>query len=170
MRHHNALLESTQTIGKVERHGSILKAILRKTVQESQPSNIEEMATVLSECIAKKSELWRHPGFNPSQHVLGKQPRVSSSITDEAASFGTYQVRNETSLFYLRHKARLEARKAFVHLETQGCRGAAAKRCPYRCRIQRWWFGYLSAGGPLSAALDVRPKMLTGSCMKTSLF
>ena len=35
----NAPLESPQTIGKVERHGGLLKALIRKTVQEIQPSS-----------------------------------------------------------------------------------------------------------------------------------
>ena len=86
--HRNAPLESPQTIGKVERHGGILKAMLRKTVQETLPSNIEEMEVVLSECVTAKNELARHQGFSPAQHVLGKQPRVPGSLTDEGENFG----------------------------------------------------------------------------------
>ena len=54
--HRNAPLESPQTIGKVERHGGIPKAMLRKTLQETMPSNIEEMEAVLSECVTAKNE------------------------------------------------------------------------------------------------------------------
>ena len=57
----------------------VLKAMLRKTVQETLPSNIEEMETVLSECVTAKNELARHQGFSPAQHVLGKQPRIPGS-------------------------------------------------------------------------------------------
>ena len=117
--HRNAPLESPQTIGKVERHGGILKAMLRKTVQETLPSNIEEIETVLTECVTAKNELARHQGFSPAQHVLGKQPRMPGSITDESESFGTFQARyDETSPFYLRHRARAEAKRAFIHLDT----------------------------------------------------
>ena len=117
--HRSAPLESPQTIGKVERHGGILKAMLRKTVQETMPSNIEEMEVVLSECVTAKNELARHQGFRPAQHVLGKQPRIPGSLTDEGENFGTYHARyDETSPFYLRHRARAEAQRAFVHLDT----------------------------------------------------
>ena len=104
--HRNAPLESPQTIGKVERHGGILKAMLRKTVQQTLPSNTEEIETVLSECVTAKNELARHHGFSPAQHVLRKQPRMPGSITDESESFGTFHARyDETSPFYLRHRA-----------------------------------------------------------------
>ena len=55
--HKNAPLESPQTIGKVERHGGLAKAIIRKVVQDTQPSNIEEMETVVNEAVATKNEL-----------------------------------------------------------------------------------------------------------------
>ena len=57
--HHNAPLESPPAKG--EMHG-VIKALMRKTVQESQPSNIEEMETVRTECVATKNdnELSRH--------------------------------------------------------------------------------------------------------------
>ena len=88
-------------------------------MQETLPSNIEEMEVVLSECVTAKKELARHQGFSPAQHVLGKQPRIPGSLTDEAESFGTYHsLYDETSPFYLRHRARAEAQRAFIHLDT----------------------------------------------------
>ena len=94
--------------------------MLRKTGQETLPSNIEEMEEVLSECVTAKNELARHQGFSPAQHVLGKQPRIPGSLTDEGESFGTYHSRfDESSPFYLRHRARAEAQRAFVHIWTR---------------------------------------------------
>ena len=117
--HKNAPLESPQTIGKVERHGGLAKAIIRKVVQDAQPSNIEEMETVVSEAVTTKNELSRHQGFSPAQHVLGKQPRAPGSLLDESESLGTYLSKyDETSPYYLRYKARDEAKKAFIHLDT----------------------------------------------------
>ena len=79
----------------------------RKTVPETLPSNTEEIETVLSECVTAKNELARHQGFSPAQHVRGKQPRMPGSITDVSESFGTFHARyDETSPFYLRHRAR----------------------------------------------------------------
>ena len=80
--HKSASLESPQTIGKMERHGDILKAMLRKTAQETLLSNIEEMETVLSECVAAKNELYSEtPGTQSSSTRLGQtatSPRVAS--------------------------------------------------------------------------------------------
>ncbi|CAE7249187.1 RE2 [Symbiodinium natans] len=115
----NAPLESPQTIGKVERHGGLLKALVRKTVQEIQPSSWEDMVMVVSECVTTKNDLSRHQGFSPSQHVLGKRPRTPGSVMDEDESMGTLLARiDETTPFYSRHRAREEARKAFVHLDS----------------------------------------------------
>ncbi|CAE7246083.1 RE2 [Symbiodinium natans] len=115
----NAPLESPQTIGKVERHGGLLKALVRKTVQEIQPSTWEDMVMVVSECVTTKNDLSRHQGFSPSQHVLGKRPRTPGSVMDEDESMGTLLARfDETTPFYSRHRAREEARKAFVHLDS----------------------------------------------------
>ena len=114
-----APLESPQTIGKVERHGGLLKALVRKTVQEIQPSTWEDMVMVVSECVTTKNDLSRHQGFSPSQHVLGKRPRTPGSVMDEDESMGTLLARfDETTPFYSRHRAREEARKAFVHLDS----------------------------------------------------
>ncbi|CAE7255946.1 RE2 [Symbiodinium natans] len=115
----NAPLESPQTIGKVERHGGLLKALVRKTVQEIQPSTWEDMVMVVSECVTTKNDLSRHQGFSPSQHVLGKRPRTPGSVMDEDESMGPLLARfDETTPFYSRHRAREEARKAFVHLDS----------------------------------------------------
>ncbi|OLP90155.1 hypothetical protein AK812_SmicGene28317 [Symbiodinium microadriaticum] len=79
----------------------------------------KEIETVLTECVTAKNDLARHQGFSPAQHVLGKQPRMPGSITDESESFGTFHARHdETSPFYLRHRARAEAQRAFIHIDT----------------------------------------------------
>ncbi|CAE7256176.1 AGM1 [Symbiodinium natans] len=87
--------------------------------QEIQPSTWEDMVMVVSECVTTKNDLSRHQGFSPSQHVLGKRPRTPGSVMDEDESMGTLLARfDETTPFYSRHRAREEARKAFVHLDS----------------------------------------------------
>ena len=56
---HHSRLESLQTIGKVERHGGLAKALVSKVVQESQPSNIQEMEGIVAEAVTTKNELYR---------------------------------------------------------------------------------------------------------------
>ena len=73
---------------------------------------------VVTEAVTTKSELSRHQGFSPAQHVLGKQPRAPGSLLDETESLGALLSRyDETSPYYLRHRARQEAKKAFIHLD-----------------------------------------------------
>ena len=75
------------------------------------------MKEVLAECVSTKNEMSRHQGFSPSQHVLGKMPRTPGLVTDESSDLGVIEARyDEAGPFYTRHRARAEARKAFVHL------------------------------------------------------
>ena len=118
----NAPLE----LGKVERHGGLLKALIRKTVQEIQPSAWEDVVMVVSECVATKNELSRHQGCSPSQHVLGKRPRTPGSIMDEDENMGNVMARfDETSPFYSRRRAREERERPLYRLEKWlvRCRG-----------------------------------------------
>ena len=72
----------------------------------------------MTEAVTTKSELSRHQGFSPAQHVLGKQPRAPGSLLHETESLGALLSRyDETSPYYLRHRARQEAKKAFIHLD-----------------------------------------------------
>ena len=115
----NAPLETPQTIGKVERHGGILKAMVRKVAQETAAIGQDRMREVLAECVSTKNEMSRHQGFSPSQHVLGKMPRTPGLVTDEPSDLGAIDARyDEAGPFYTRHRARTEARRAFVHLDT----------------------------------------------------
>ena len=60
----NAPLETPQTIGKVERHGGILKAVVRKVAQETAAIGQDRMREVLAECVSTKNEMSRHKGFH----------------------------------------------------------------------------------------------------------
>ena len=107
--------------------------MVRKIVQEAQPSNMEEMEVVVTEAVTTKGELSRHQGFSPSQHVLGKQPRAPGSLLDESESLGTLMHRHdETGPYYLRQKARHEAKRALVHLDTSRNRKIASPAPPGR--------------------------------------
>ena len=116
---HFAPLETPQTISKVEKHGGLLKATLRRVVQESQIEGLEAIKEAISECVSVKNDLIRHHGYSPAQHVLGKAPRRPGSCLDDAEDVGTLKaMTDETNPFYTRYRARAEAKKAFIHLET----------------------------------------------------
>ena len=51
--------------------------------------------------------------------MLGKLPRFPGSVTDKAGDLGCLESRfDESGPFYERHRARAEARRAFIHLDT----------------------------------------------------
>ena len=115
-----APLETPSAIGKCERHGGILKAMVRKMVAELETKDRDGMEMVLQEAVTAKNHLQRHHGFSPSQWVLGKQPRAPGCFTDEseAADLGIFEARQDPSAAYHRHHAaRAAARRAFVHLD-----------------------------------------------------
>ena len=67
-----------------------------------------------------KNDSARVGGFSPSQWVLGRAPRGVASLMSEEdhAQLGAIQARHDpSSIFALQHLARIEAQKAFVHLD-----------------------------------------------------
>ena len=59
--------------------------------------------------------------MNPSQWVLGKTPREAPSLVSEDQFADLGAIENQVdpgSRFAFQHQARLEAKKAFIHLDT----------------------------------------------------
>eukprot|EP00435_Cladocopium_sp_Y103_P048218 s2332_g14.t1 len=58
--------------------------------------------------------------FSTAQWVLGKEPRNMASVMSEEqfAELGAIEARHDpSSIFALQHMARIEAQKAYVHLD-----------------------------------------------------
>ena len=113
-------LEPPEGIGRVERHGGLLKGMYRKICHEIQIQGREQVETALSQACMVKNEQNRVGGFSPSQWVLGKGPWEAPSIVSEEqwAQLGAIEAKyDSTSIFALQHQARMEAQKAFVHLD-----------------------------------------------------
>lgn len=117
----HAPLETPEAIGRVERHGGIAKAMYRKVAAEVQPSGADPVDQVLAEVDLVKNNSIRHGGFSPSQSVLGRGHKTQPSFLDEKhwSGLGVLQEQADPdSIFALQQMARVEARKAFVHLDT----------------------------------------------------
>ena len=113
-------LESPESLGRVERHGGLLKALFRKVCTEVQGSTKEQVESILNQVIMVKNDSSRVGGFSPAQWVLGRAPRATASVMseDQFAELGSLEARHDpTSIFALQHMARLEAQKAYVHLD-----------------------------------------------------
>ena len=111
-------MKTPEAIGCVERHGGVLKGMARKVIARGEV----EIQSVLDESCLTKSSLLRHGGYSPSQWVLGKAPREAPSLVSEdqfAADLGAIENQvDPESRFAFQHQARLEAKKAFIHLDT----------------------------------------------------
>ena len=92
----------------------------RKVCHETGANTKEQVESVLTQCAQVKTDTARLGGFSPSQWVLGRAPRTLPSFAseEEHASLGATAARHDpSSTFALQHQARLEAQKAYAHLE-----------------------------------------------------
>ena len=81
-------LEAPFQLGRAERQGSILKDILKGSIEERQIRGVTEMKMLIAEAVMVKNCRVNHHGFTPAQWVLGRLPADSTSITaEEAASY-----------------------------------------------------------------------------------
>ena len=116
-----APLETPAAIGKVERHGGILKAMVRKVVADTEIVGLADFEMLLQECTSTKNQMQRTNGYSASQWVLGNQPRMPGSVTDmsESADLGVIEAKTDPNVAYHKvHNARMSAQRAFVHLDT----------------------------------------------------
>ena len=93
----------------------------RKVISQTQARGEVEIQSVLDESCLTKNSLLRNGGYSPSQWVLGKTPREAPSLVseDKFADLGAIEDQvDPESRFAFQHQARLEAEKAFIHLDT----------------------------------------------------
>ena len=117
---HHVPLESPESLGRVERHGGLLKALFRRVCTEVGACTKEQVESCITQVLSVKNDSARVGGFSPSQWVLGRAPRGVASLMSEEdhAQLGAIQARHDpSSIFALQHLARIEAQKAFVHLD-----------------------------------------------------
>ena len=68
---YHAALETPEAIGRVERHGGVLKGMASQTKAKGEA----QIQSVLDESCLTKNSLLRNGGYSPSQWVLGKTRR-----------------------------------------------------------------------------------------------
>ena len=95
--------------------------MFRKVSAEAKPTSLVEVQSCLDEVTTVKNSNARHGGFSASQWVLGQCPRGAPSFADEQTwcDLGALEARHDpTSIFAMQNLARIEAQKAFVHIDT----------------------------------------------------
>ena len=116
-----AATEAPWMLGKVERHGGLAKAVIRKAVPSVPAVGADALRSVIQEVVSVNNTTMNVSGFSPSQWVLGRNPREPGTLTDEQAwnDIGAMEGKfNGADAFALRQKSRLEAKKAMVKLDT----------------------------------------------------
>lgn len=106
--------------GKIERHGSVLKDMIQKTVTQSGANGVEEMELVGKECVVAKNSLVREHGFSPEQLVFGREVHKEGELwaNGEPVSF-RFDVGERGNRLARLVKFRYEARCAFVKAQSQ---------------------------------------------------
>ena len=118
---YDAALETPEAIERVERHAGVLKGMARKVISQTQARGEVETQSALDESCLTKNSLLRHGGYSPSQWVLGKATTEAPSLVseDQFADLGATEDQvDPESRFAFQHQVRLEAKKAFIHLNT----------------------------------------------------
>ena len=78
-----AATEAPWMIGKVERHGGLAKAVIRKAVHEVGTTGISEIRALVQEVVGVKNVMMNTSGYSPMQWVTGRNPRDPGALTDE---------------------------------------------------------------------------------------
>jgi hypothetical protein len=111
----NVGVESPEQLGRVERHGGILKGMIQRMTHELGLSGELQMRGGLAEALSTKNSQSRIKGFTPCQWVFGKLPREPGMASDEKMDMGVIEaMADERDEFAKVNEIREEARKAFI--------------------------------------------------------
>ena len=112
-------VEIPEQIGRTERHGGLLKAMVIRVIAELQLVGKDAVQHVLTQSVMAKNSMSRVKGVAPSQWVIGKLPKEAGSIMDEEnwADLGALTAADNPTLeFGQITRIREKARKAgMVH-------------------------------------------------------
>ena len=115
-----AALEAPEQIGRGERHGGIIKGLMKTVIKDSHVIGKKQMKQVAAICQESKNDTQRRGGFVASQWVIGKYPRRPGSQLeeDEWGQLGVLEAQQDsTTAFGMRAKMRFSAQKAMVRVD-----------------------------------------------------
>ncbi|CAE7485137.1 RE2 [Symbiodinium sp. CCMP2592] len=107
-------------IGRAERHGGILKAMMKRVIAMGHLTGEFAIKAVASQCAATKNSSFVHAGFAPSQWVLGRIPYDGTSLVQESAQeqLGTHQaIVDQEDQFGKNLLIRQWAKEAYVYVD-----------------------------------------------------
>ena len=110
-------VESSEQIGRVERHGGLFKAVLKRMIAEHAVQGFDDIKIAIAEAVSTKNNPSRNGGFSPSQWVFGTLPQGPGDRYDEQefADLGPLQGQLEPGTAFARGaELRASARRAFI--------------------------------------------------------
>ena len=135
-------------LGTTERHGGILKEIMKKAIHNRQLEGAETIAALCAECARTKNNLINHGGYSPVQWVLGHTPDDLTSLLshDPEENLGIHQRlvdqeeegQESQEVFMKQLLIRQSAKEAFMQVDTSQkirkalLRKSVPMRGPYR--------------------------------------
>ena len=135
-------------LGTTERHGGILKEIMKKAIHNRQLEGAETIAALCAECARTKNNLINHGGYSPVQWVLGHTPDDLTSLLshDAEENLGIHQQlvdqeeegQEKQESFMKQLLIRQSAKEAFMQVDTSQrirkalLRKSVPMRGPYR--------------------------------------
>ena len=124
-------VESPWQLGRGERHGGLLKEVIKAVVTSRRLRGRQNMEFVVTESVGIKNHRVNHNGFSPSQWVLGRNPPDLESLTAllPEAKLGVHQdiLDGETS-FAQQMMVRGAAKEAFSRVDSSQRTRAAMLR------------------------------------------
>ena len=135
-------------LGTSERHGGILKEIMKKAIHNRQLEGSETIAALCAECARTKNNLINNGGYSPVQWVLGHTPDDLTSLLshDPEENLGIHQqlvdqeeegIENQEA-FMKQLLIRQSAKEAYMQVDTSQrirkalLRKSVPMRGPYR--------------------------------------
>ena len=136
-------------LGTTERHGGILKEIMKKAIHNRQLEGADTIAALCAECARTKNNLINHGGYSPVQWVLGHTPDDLTSLLshDPEENLGIHQQlvsqeeeegQEPQEVFMKQLLIRQSAKEAFMQVDTSQkirkalLRKSVPMRGPYR--------------------------------------
>ncbi|CAE7591026.1 RE1 [Symbiodinium sp. CCMP2592] len=142
-------------IGRGERHGGILKAMVKRLVTAHQLSGEMAISSAVTQSATVKNAMYNHDGYVPAQWVLGRLPHDVTSILGETTveNLGPHQETDDPETVFGRTmQIRQWAKECFIYLDSNQrirramLRQAHPQRGPYQsgdivsyCRRGRWY-------------------------------
>ena len=96
-----------------------MKTLVRAVVAECSAEGREEMQQALLEAALAKNQLSRRHGYSPTQHVLGQDVRLPSSVADAPKSLTAHEEVIQDGGFSKRMQMRQAARMAWAKFDNE---------------------------------------------------